>query len=248
MANSETRVATDCTGPVPTSTRLLSLFATCIWSAGILLVFLASQAAVFFGTGAHQNGAPDAALAPSMVALMICLSAPTAAVATILVARFQDGRNALRFLALNSVSARSLWPWLVAAIGFPAGYDLAAWLLSRPLVPPFLAETYRMASSKPLLMLAFVIAAPAFEELFFRGFLYRRLELSRLGGLGALAVTSIAFTAMHTTAYNGLDIVAVLCLGVLLGLARRTTNSTLTSFAMHALVNGLSTLQAALLA
>jgi membrane protease YdiL (CAAX protease family) len=69
-------------------------------------------------------------------------------------------------------------------------------------------------------LIAVVITAPLFEELIFRGFIFKGLENSPLGVIATIIITSTLFTLIHSAQYD-LTILAILFpLAVILGLAR----------------------------
>jgi len=87
-----------------------------------------------------------------------------------------------------------------------------------------------------LFWIAVVIGAPAFEEGFFRGFLFRGFEVSRLGTWGTIILTAILWAAMHFQ-YNLYGIAFIAGTGILFGLARARTGSLLVPLALHAGMN-----------
>jgi membrane protease YdiL (CAAX protease family) len=86
-----------------------------------------------------------------------------------------------------------------------------------------------------------IFVAPFFEEVLFRGFLYRPLERS-WGPLGAIGVTGVSFGLLHGPQYGwSWQIVLMLCLaGVWLGVARWKTGSLWPPILMHGGANLLS--------
>ena len=99
-----------------------------------------------------------------------------------------------------------------------------------------MAETYETTASLPLLWIAFVVAAPLVEELFFRGFLFEGLRDSWMGPTGAVLVTSLAWAAIHMQ-YEMFQIVIIGTLGILLGIAKLKTRSLYIPIAMHTFNN-----------
>jgi membrane protease YdiL (CAAX protease family) len=91
-----------------------------------------------------------------------------------------------------------------------------------------------------------VVGAPLVEETFFRGFLFRGLAASPLGGPATIVVTSLAWAAIHLQ-YDLYDMGTIFLLGLLLGAFRLITGSLWPPLLMHALVNLLATIQVAIL-
>ncbi len=83
-----------------------------------------------------------------------------------------------------------------------------------------------------LLALAAAIA-PAFEETFFRGFMYPALK-QRLGVAGGLAAVSLVFAVIHLNLHAS---VPIFVLGAMLGLAYEITGTILVPITIHALFN-----------
>lgn len=97
-------------------------------------------------------------------------------------------------------------------------------------------DAYRTSLWPPLLWIAVVVFAPAFEEFFFRGFLFSGLVRSRIGPIGTIALTSIGWAALHVQ-YSAFGIGSVLVLGIVLGVVRLKTGSLWTAVIMHAVWN-----------
>lgn len=91
-------------------------------------------------------------------------------------------------------------------------------------------------------LIAFVSAAvisPIYEELFYRGFLYRWLR-TRIGFYGAIAISSTIFTVVHIPAYNVMPV--NFFSGVIFALAYERTNSIWPSVLIHGITNGIMVL------
>jgi len=103
------------------------------------------------------------------------------------------------------------------------GYFIFSYFASSALgieKPQSMIDIYNSTDYLLLLFLAVVIAAPIFEELIFRGFIFKGLESSPLGAIGAILITSVLFTFIHLGQYD-LTILAILFpLAVIIGLSR----------------------------
>lgn len=74
-------------------------------------------------------------------------------------------------------------------------------------------------------LIAFISAAvisPIYEEIFYRGFLYRWLR-TRIGFIGAILLSSIIFTIVHIPTYNLMPV--NFFSGIIFALAYERTNS-----------------------
>jgi membrane protease YdiL (CAAX protease family) len=84
--------------------------------------------------------------------------------------------------------------------------------------------------------LGIVLVAPTVEELIFRGALFTPLARTRLGAVGAVVITALAFAAFHVQ-YGVPQLVLIAVDGVFYGSARAATGSSLVSLACHVLGN-----------
>jgi tetratricopeptide (TPR) repeat protein/membrane protease YdiL (CAAX protease family) len=107
-----------------------------------------------------------------------------------------------------------------------------------PVLPAELEE-YESASAAgvlPLLFVTNVLIAPLGEELVYRGFLFRGLEKSRIGAIGAVLVSTVFWTALHLN-YNFRLLVFIATLGLLFGWLRVRSQSVLLTWFLHGLTN-----------
>jgi membrane protease YdiL (CAAX protease family) len=130
----------------------------------------------------------------------------------------------LAYLVLCVVNA--LIPLVQSALG--------GGVAALPFEPPQVGGT---AFTLVTIWIGMVIAAPVAEELLFRGLIYRGLAASRLGGLGAVLVSSLAFGLVHAPAFGWPRVVATGCVGLLLGWLRWQTGNTAIGIMAHAVMN-----------
>ena len=135
------------------------------------------------------------------------------------------------------------WPLILAAFLFLS--DGISLLLHHPIVPPFMVDAYKTASSLPVLLFAIVVVAPIFEEIFFRGFLFQGIRYSRLGPMGAVGITSLLWAVIHLQ-YDIYGITTVFALGLLFGIARLKTDSIHLLMVMHSLTSLVASMETAL--
>lgn len=105
----------------------------------------------------------------------------------------------------------------------------------------YLERTLNAVASVPLLYLAVVVVAPLFEEILFRGFLFKGLEASKLGPWGTIFFTSLIWAIIHLQ-YSLFFMGIIFVLGILLGVARYKSQSLWVPLSMHALNNLLAML------
>jgi len=145
------------------------------------------------------------------------------------------------YLGLMSPRPRDLGIGLAGLVAIYLAFWLASILAGHPSLR-YVANLYREAQadgSLPLLLFGVVVAAPCGEELLIRGFLYRGFAASRLGPTGAIVLTSLVWTFLHTQ-YDWLILTELFCIGLLLGWIRRRGGSTTATMILHAAQNAWS--------
>jgi len=93
-----------------------------------------------------------------------------------------------------------------------------------------------------LLFLGVAIGAPLVEEFMFRGAVWRGWRASKLGLWGTLCLTSFFWAILHVQ-YPFVIISYIFCLGLLLGFAREKTGNLWIPVSMHAVNNGIATIE-----
>jgi membrane protease YdiL (CAAX protease family) len=159
-----------------------------------------------------------------------------------LFARFRGARFLKDYLGLYRPAGKVLLKWFLLLVAFMIVSDTVAHIADQEVVTKFMIETYQTANSPFLVFLALVVMAPIFEEFMFRGFLFKGIECSRLGPVGAIILTALVWSAIHTQ-YNYFHIADIFIGGLLLGIARIKTNSIYVPIAMHMLMNLVATVQ-----
>ncbi|MEB3356550.1 MAG: CPBP family intramembrane glutamic endopeptidase [Synechococcales bacterium] len=179
-----------------------------------------------------------------VLALATIVSAPICIGLIALFIRLRQGAPAKRYLELKRPSLALVGAWSLATVAFMVGVDALKSLVDRPVAPTFTADIYETAYSLPLLYLAIVVAAPVFEEVFFRGFLFQGIRHSWLGATGAVLVTSLVWAVIHLQ-YDRYDMAGIFLFGVLLAIAQLRTQSLYIPITMHALNNLIALIQVA---
>jgi membrane protease YdiL (CAAX protease family) len=156
--------------------------------------------------------------------------------------RLRRGPPPRVYLALNALAPGAVLRWVALTLALVLLADALWYLNGRPIVTEYFVALYQSACLPALLWLALIVAAPLFEEILFRGFLFAGVCASRLGNAGAVLATSAAWTAIHTQ-YEAPELALIFVLGLLLGLARLRTGSIYAPLAMHAANNALSALE-----
>jgi membrane protease YdiL (CAAX protease family) len=149
----------------------------------------------------------------------------------------------LEYLGLRKVSKAHLVLGIACQLIFIVAADGLTWLLGRPIVPEFVREAYETAGWLPLLIVAIVVMAPASEEVFFRGFLFRGLAESWLRPWGAIVFTSLLWALIHLQ-YDWYGMAQIFVAGLFLGWIRWRTGSITLTILLHALQNLVATIEA----
>jgi membrane protease YdiL (CAAX protease family) len=154
--------------------------------------------------------------------------APRALVGVRIVGRTGLGRSLL--IGLGA----AIPAWIGATLlGALAAVVLKAIGLSEQAGP---LDTFLERGDPTVILVAFLLVAPAAEEIFFRGVVYNAWERER-GPWLALFGSAALFAAIHTSLFA---LVPIFALGVALALLYRSTRSLAATIAMHAGFNAIS--------
>jgi membrane protease YdiL (CAAX protease family) len=152
------------------------------------------------------------------------------------------------YLALDRPALRGIARGLAYVVILIIASDVLSYLVGREAVPQFVGKTYsasRGSGALHLVLFAVVIAAPVGEEVVFRGFLYRGLAASRLGVTGTIVITAAIWAVLHIE-YDWFDMVQIFAIGLLFGWIRWRSSSTSLTIVLHAAVNLIAVIEAAL--
>ncbi|MCD4751012.1 MAG: CPBP family intramembrane metalloprotease [Thermoanaerobaculales bacterium] len=178
----------------------------------------------------------------TLLSLSILVGSLAGCGVTILFAWLKAKRRTGIYLGLSRSSPRTLLICAGATALFVAVADSTTHFLDRPIVPEFMASGYETVTFKPLFWLAVCLAAPLFEELFFRGFLFPGWTRV-LGQTGAVVATSLVWTGIHFQ-YGLYELSQVFLLGLMFGTMKVKTGSTIPSFVCHVIANVIATVEA----
>jgi hypothetical protein len=92
----------------------------------------------------------------------------------------------------------------------------------------------------PMVVFAIVVFAPLTEELLFRGFMFRGIAESRAGNVNAILLTSAVWAIIHIQ-YGPANILRIFMMGIILGIARAKSGSTVLCIWLHLAWNLAST-------
>ncbi len=230
------------------SRRMWGFWATCGWTLLCLVVMLVAQsvaglvAAVVMSLHVGTDWLikhPEAILHNGTCVAVAVLASAVAAVALLVLLVVVRKVPVGPYLALR---LPKLTPLLVsyAALALVIGATMLIGNFSRSTAnEDFLRDLWKTAYPKAMLVVALVLAAPIAEETLFRGFLFRGVAAAT-GPVVAIALTSVAFAAMHTAQYDLSGVAQVLLLGVFLGCVRWFAGSIVITILLHGTFNLIS--------
>ncbi len=236
--------------PAQLPPRVWKFWGTALWGLFIFAGMFVGQAAVIAFLVLKQGGPFDMATAIHVVAggltisLSVIMGLPAVLAAAWIAIRptrtpFAD------YLALRWTSWSNLLIGIVSLALLVGGWDMVSRALGREVTPGFMGEVLKSAQADGalwLLVVAFCIAAPLSEEILSRGFLYRGWSESRLGVVGAIVLSSLAWTSLHLQ-YDWFFFGEIFSIGLLLGYLRYRSNSTWLTIVLHGLNNFAATAQ-----
>ncbi|MFC2016486.1 lysostaphin resistance A-like protein [Chloroflexota bacterium] len=162
-----------------------------------------------------------------------------------IIVKVRRGATIVEYLDFRRITRKTIFILLAVSVGFIILSDCLSLILGIPLNSEFMVDTYNTSVWPPLFWVALVIFAPAFEETFFRGFLFVGFRQSRIGIAGTIGLTALIWTLLHTQ-YDIYGIVTIFVMGILLGIVRFKTGSLWSPLLMHAFFNFVATLQVAI--
>jgi membrane protease YdiL (CAAX protease family) len=235
-------------------TQFWGAWATIGLGLAIGLLFLAAQTLVLIGfliTKVASGAIPDLLEYVQSLAsngLLVSLSTIASAVAgialIILFVRVHGNNSVADYIGLRYISRKTVVALLaVFILTFAAisGFETLINTLTNSTSAEsanssFMADTYSTAGWLPLLWIAVVGLAPAFEEAFFRGFLFAGLQRSRIGAVGTVLFTSLVWASLHLQ-YNIFGMATIIILGIVLGVVRLKTRSLWSAILFHSAWN-----------
>ena len=159
---------------------------------------------------------------------------------TVIAVKLKRGSDLKTYLGITLPNKRQFFQWFVATIVFILVSDCVSFFLGKPIVPEFMIKTYTSLKSPWILWLALLLAAPLFEELFFRGFLIKGLSASVLHWYGAVVLSSAAWAGIHLQ-YDLYGITVIFLLGLILGTAGVKTGSSILTMFLHSFCSFVAT-------
>lgn len=213
-----------------------SLTNTCLWLLGFYAITF--MLAIMFGIYAQINGTiADVSTwisdgdVTSVFAIFMAIS-----VSIVLFSAIEKEENPLEYIGISKdFSFNGFKPWLILITVYIAFW----WVINTAFnieAPDSMVTLVETTDYVWLSFLAICIVAPIFEEAIFRGFLITRLRYSVLGKSGAVVMSCILFTLLHTQ-YSGVILFELFTLSLLLATVRIKTNNLQYCVLVHAINN-----------
>jgi membrane protease YdiL (CAAX protease family) len=176
--------------------------------------------------------------------ISLCTFATTfiCSVMVLLAIKLKKGSNIKDYIGLKNVTLKTAGCWLLGIVIFIICSDTLTILLGRSVVPEFMISVYTSIENVWILWLAIIVAAPLFEELFFRGFIFAGLSSSFIGPIGSIFFTSLLWSFIHIQ-YEFYEISIIFFMGLILGTARWKTGSVLLPIGLHSFINFVATIE-----
>ena len=236
--------------PAPRPPRVWKFWGTALWGLLIFAAMFLGQLAVVIYTVLLQGGPLSVVGITQVVAngLTISLSVIAGLPMVLLVLWVAIRPTRIPFadyLGLHGTSWKNVIIGVIALAALVGVWDVVTRAVGREVTPGFMGDVLKSAQADGalwLLVLAFAGAAPVWEELFARGWLYRGWSESFLGPYGAILLSSLVWTLMHLQ-YDWFFLCEVLSIGLLFGYLRYLTGSTWLTILLHGLNNLAATIQ-----
>jgi membrane protease YdiL (CAAX protease family) len=227
-------------------------WASLAWGTFAVLAWLAAQVAIanalirWFDTGAASAAR---LAADGRFVSLVSLGATIVPMAIIALAVWSRRSGLTEYLGLYWPARRYVGIGLVAVAILIPIVDIVSLLAGHAVTPKFVTDLYtsaRDSGSLWLLLISLVVAAPLVEESVFRGFLLPGLSASWLGARGAILVTSVGWAILHAQ-YSPFYLLQIIALGIALGWLRQRSGTSTLTIMLHAIVNLVAIVQAAVL-
>lgn len=172
----------------------------------------------------------------SALSLSICFGGLVAFGLIWLIIIGKKGAKLPEYLGFHPLKIKTLLGVLGISAGFCLASDLLSYFLGKDIIAKFMVDCYSTRGNLALLILGILLIGPLFEEIFFRGFLFEGFRKSKLGNVGTVLLTTLAWAILHLQ-YDLYQISIVFAGGLVLGTLRLKTGSLWSSILMHMVMN-----------
>ena len=242
--------------PPPPQKRVWGGWATAGFGAVIMLVFFIVQTVVII-VALFINGIPDfSQLSPNMTyndilnsmteifdnlglsqSIATIVSGIVGIVLVFVVIKVRQRAGIWEYLGLDKISLKGILGAVAIVAAFYALTFGINYFTGGTDTEAVMNDLYASSVWPALFWIAVVVFAPAFEEIFFRGFLLEGFRQSRIGSFGAIIVTAVVWAMLHAFQYSLVNVAWILVLGIIMGIVRVKTKSLWNTIVMHMLIN-----------
>ena len=216
--------------PAVAAPRPLNIRATVSWTLAALTAAVVVTVLIFIPFATHEQLSDVEVNNLSTVGLTLgCL--PLIGILAFACRRW--GWRVSEYLALTRPRGRYVW---LALGGFALAFAASATL---SLFGSLADDPDTSMNGLVATLFGAMILAPIWEELIFRGFLYRGLAASRLGTAGTIVLTALIWASLHFDK-TWLGFTDIFVAGLVLGWLRWRTGSTYVTIAVHAMQNAIA--------
>lgn len=226
----------------------LPIWASCLWLCVLGIVWLVSQISFVFTfeivcRGIYRPLGKEQFI--NEAGVLFCIGwAVLLPLLLWLILRLHEVGRFREYLGFSRPAGKELFHGLALVLLCGGTMDLIYSYLGIPLLTSWQIDTFRGFTGWwviPLLVTV-VLAAPFWEELLFRGFLFRSWYAGRkiVAIIGGIVIPAAFWTELHHGQYAWVYLPPIFVLGLLLGFCRRAGYSLWTCIAMHALNNAVS--------
>ena len=152
----------------------------------------------------------------------------------ILFVKLRKGSSVKDYLGLKRITVRQVLAMIGIYVGLIILSGIVASIIGDSKDSEFTTEVYKTSVWPVLFGIAVVVFAPAFEEAFFRGFLFVGLRQSPVGTFGAVVLTALMWSMIHLQ-YEFRGIAVIFVLGIVLGIVRYKTGSLVCNYVTFSL-------------
>ena len=170
------------------------------------------------------------------ISISTIVAAPVGILMTFLFIRMRRGLSVPEYLGLKSFSKKTLPLLLLIPVALTTVVELIGIFTTEPEDAGFMLEAYKNSVVPALFWISVIIFAPAFEEVLFRGFIFKGLVRSRIGSAGTIFLTALVWSLFHFQ-YNLSGVALVFIIGLILGIVRIKTGSLWGPIIIHSVWN-----------
>ena len=229
-------------GPPPAKPGVWGGWTTVGFGAAIFAIYFVTQsivAIVFTVTKLINNPSLPAGQAISALSsdgLLISIVTIVSAIAgtgfIILFIHIRKGPGIADYLGFKSMRSRTYGMLALVILGLAVLSFIADYFFNTPRDTSFTVDAYQTSRWPVLLGIAVVLFAPVFEECFFRGFVFVGLRASKVGAVGAIVLTALAWALLHLQ-YDVYGMTTIFVLGIVFGIVRLKTGSLWSTLILH---------------